>query len=122
MFCEGRRGDVDKFEEVVLVFVLIKGIHLNVDTATTDRGTEVLGRGANKDKSRNMTVGFHGPSEGLLTDLGKRVRVVDEDPGPGFQGRVRRRGSHLTDKESHVVANGLDASVLIGRQNHTFFS
>ena len=92
-----------------------------MDTATADRRNEVLSRGANKDKSRNVTVGFHGPSEGLLTDLGKGICVVDEDPGPGFQGRVRGGGSHLTDKESHVVANGLDASVLVGRQNHTFF-
>jgi len=69
-----------------------------------------------------MTVGFHGSSQGLLGDLGKSVHIVDDDPAIDLVRRrvVQERARiHLTDKHRHMISNGLDAPILIRRQQHT---
>jgi len=108
----------DKVQKAGHVFVEVKRIHLGVNTTAAQGGNQVFDGRADKDETGNMTVGFHGSSEGLLRNLGKGVDVVNEDPADGLGlGVVQRHGRHLPNKEAHMGPNGLDAPVLVRRQD-----
>jgi hypothetical protein len=61
-----------------------------------------------------MGIGFHGTTESLLRDLGERVHVINDHPAIDI-----RFGCHLTNEQTHLSTNGLNASVLFGSQEKT---
>ena len=68
-----------------------------------------------------MAVGLHGTPQGLLRNMGECVGIIDEDPSPCGNGCVAALGrGHLSYKECHIVADCLNAAILVWRQEHTF--
>ena len=94
------------------MFIGVKGIHSYMNTATTNGWNQVFCGVPNKDKTTDMTVGFHRSSEGLLGYLGKGIAVINNNPTIGFFAIICVQG-HLPNKHGHMPPNGLDTTVLI---------
>jgi hypothetical protein len=84
-------------------------VALHHHTATLNRLDKVLGALRDKTEAGLVGVEFQNATESLLSDRGKVVGIIEENPGDG-----PRDGTHATDKIGESLSNSGDPAIIGG--------
>ena len=90
-------------------------VHGDVNTTRPQCRNQVLFGDADEKEARNMGIGLHRSSQRLLRNLGKGVDIIHNDPSIIILSK-----RHLPNKETHLAANSLNTTVLVGPEKHAF--